>query len=182
MKDNETSLDDVLNSLSVSNIPSKQQAPVSKDITGTDDYDENSILQKALRGLSDLIIRNNEILDEASALVKSTGDKDYIETYASVSKSQSEAYKNLVKIITDKEKNKVAKETKEKEIAVKEKLVDYQIGDLENKKNALPSGATLNQTNIIMPGATREEALDFVRKMREVEKELVEETSKVTDI
>jgi hypothetical protein len=164
------SLDDVLNALSVANIPTTPPKTPSKD----KEYVEEDILRETLEAVDELIAANSEVLEENRRLVESTGDKDYLETYASVSKSQAEAIKMKMKLLTDKEKNKDFRETKYKEIAVKEKLVDYQIGDLENKKNALPAGATLNQTNIIMPGASREEALKFVREMQLAEKSIKE--------
>lgn len=164
------SLDDVLNALSVANIPTTPQKSVTKD----KDYIEDDVLRETLEAVDELIAANSEVLEENRRLVESTGDKDYLESYAAVSKAQADAIKMKMKLITDKEKNKDFRETKYKEIEVKEKLVDYQIGDLENKKNALPSGATLNQTNIIMPGASREEALKFVREMQLAEKSIQE--------
>ena len=167
-------LDDVLNALSVCNIP---QAPTVKNtmtkIDKDEEYDEHAILSRALRGIDDLINSNADVLEEAKRLVESTGDVEYIESYSSLSKAQSEAYKNIVQIITTKEKNKILKETKEQELVIKNKLVDYQMGELAMKKNALPHGSTLNQTNVIMTGS-REEALEFVKKMQLVEKEQLE--------
>jgi hypothetical protein len=166
-------LDDVLNALSVCNIP---QAPTVNKIIKVDkdeEYDEHAILSRALRGIDDLINSNADVLEEAKRLVESTGDVEYIESYSSLSKAQSEAYKNIVQIITTKEKNKILKETKEQELVIKNKLVDYQMGELAMKKNALPNGSTLNQTNVIMTGS-REEALEFVKKMQLVEKEQLE--------
>lgn len=174
MKNDETTIDDLINSLSVSNINNGNNKIVEYSEPVQEDYNEKVILQNAIKGLNELIEQNKEILEENAKLVTTTGDKDYFDTYASVSKSQSEAYKNIVKIITDKEKNRILKETKEKEIQVKEKLVDFQIGELESKKNALPAGATLNQTNIIMPGASREQALEFVKNMQLAEKEIIQ--------
>jgi hypothetical protein len=99
-------LDDVLNALSVCNIP---QAPTVNKIIKVDkdeEYDEHAILSRALRGIDDLINSNADVLEEAKRLVESTGDVEYIESYSSLSKAQSEAYKNIVQIITTKEKNK----------------------------------------------------------------------------
>jgi hypothetical protein len=166
---NNSELDDVLNALAVSNI--KTPVKNKKIVADSEkDYDEKDILNRALKGLDELIESNAWVLEEARRLVESTGEVAYIESFSSLSKSQSEAYKNIVQIITNKEKNKVLKETKEKEIAVKEKLVDHQIGELEHKRNNLPSGSTLNQTNVIMSGS-REEALELLKRLKVVEKE-----------
>jgi hypothetical protein len=179
MNSSQESLDDVLNALSVSNIPNVPTKPIKPRVK---EYIEDDILQETLEMVDELIASNSDILEENKRLVESTGDVEYFETYASISKSQAEAVKMKLKLITDKEKNKDFRETKNKEIDVKEKLVNFQIGELEHKRNALPSGATLNQTNVIMSGS-REEALEFIKKMQMIEQEKKdEEVGKVVEI
>lgn len=158
------SLDELLGAMAVSNIP-KSSPPTT--VKSSDEYDEKQELINTLKGLDELIASNSDILEEAKRLVESTGDVSYFEVYSNLGKSQSEAFKNKVKILMDKDKNKVLKETKDREISVKEKLVDFQISQGVEQK-ALPT--TLNQTNVIMTGS-REEALQFINQMKEVEKE-----------
>jgi len=170
MNNDQDSLDDVIKALSVANIPT----PPKKTTKTPKPYIEDDVLEEALLMVDELIASNSDILEENKRLVESTGDVEYFETYASISKSQAEAVKMKLKLITDKEKNKDFRDTKNKEIEVKEKLVDFQIGELEHKRGALPAGATLNQTNVIMSGS-REEALEFIKKMQMIEQERKDE-------
>ena len=62
-------------------------------------------LSKKLKDLDDLIRTNSSVLEEAKRLVETTGDAEYLEAYSSIGKAQSEALKNKVKILTEKEKN-----------------------------------------------------------------------------
>lgn len=164
MNQTQNALDDVLDALNVANIPQKQKQEIV--VKNVEEYDEASILDKTLKGLTALKESNDVVLEEARRLVETTGDVDYFNAYTMASKAQSETYKNIIKILVDKEKNKVTKDTKNREIDVKEKLVDFQISN----GAGLGSGATLNQTNVIMTG-TREEALDMIKRMKLAEKE-----------
>lgn len=169
MKDDNTDVyDDVLNALAVSNIISKaepEEEPLKKD------YDEIDELSKTLKDLDELTKMNASVLEEAKRLVETTGDAEYLEVYSSVAKAQSEALKNKVKILTEKEKNKITEQTKHREIDIKEKLAEHTIN--KNKPDALPAGTTLNQTNVIMSGS-REEMFDMIMKMQQKELEVTE--------
>lgn len=171
--DNNDVYDDVLSALAVSNIlanvqPEEEQ-PVKKE------YDETDELSKTLKDLDDLTKMNASVLEEAKRLVETTGDAEYLEVYSSVAKAQSEALKNKVKILTEKEKNKITEQTKHREIDIKEKLAEHTIN--KNKPDALPAGTTLNQTNVIMSGS-REEMFDMIMKMKEKELTVIEAESK----
>lgn len=153
-------LDDILSALAVSNIPSTtvpEKAPL-------EDYDEKDELIRTLRGLDELIDMNRTVLDEARHLLKATGDADFFDVYASLGKAQSEAFKNKVKILTDKEKNKILKDTKNKELEIKEKVADHALGKL-----SMGSGQTLNQTNVVI-STSREEMFEMLLKMKEQDK------------
>lgn len=158
---NENDLTDILGSLAVSNIPTKEKTEEENK-----EYDEIDELTKTLRDLDDLIKSNAEVLEEAKRLVETTGDAEYLEVYSSIGKAQSEALKNKVKILTEKEKNKIIEKTKTREIDIKEKLAEHTIN--KNKPDALPTGTTLNQTNVIMSGS-REEMFDIIMQMKEKE-------------
>jgi hypothetical protein len=160
----DTSITDILNTLAVSNIPTSTKVVVVEEVG---EYDERAELAKTLRDLDDLIRNNAAVMEEAKRLVETTGDAEYLDAYSSVGKAQSEAIKNKVKILTEKEKNKIAKETKERELDIKEKLTNHTIG--KDVITALPAGATLNQTNVIMSGS-REEMFEMILKMQEKEK------------
>ena len=164
MNKDEDSLDDVINSLAVSNIlpPDPAPAPSTKA-----EYDPNDALQNLMNDLKDLVKSNASVLEEARRIVESTGDVDFFEVYSSVSKSQSEAIKNMVKIVTEKEKTKIAKELKERDLTLKEKVAEHNMG---NSPNALPAGTTLNQQNIILSGS-REEMFAMIKKMQIAEKD-----------
>lgn len=160
---NNDEYDDVLNALAVSNILSEIE---SEETFEKKEYDEMDELSKTLKDLDDLIKTNSSVLEEAKRLVETTGDAEYLEAYSNIGKAQSEAIKNKVKILTEKEKNKITEKTKTREIDIKERLADYTIN--KNKPDALPAGTTLNQTNVIMSGS-REEMFDMIMKMKEKE-------------
>jgi hypothetical protein len=166
--DNNDEYDDVLSALAVSNILS--QIEPEKEIVKKE-YDEMDELSKTLKDLDDLIKTNSAVLEEAKRLVETTGDAEYLEAYSNIGKAQSEALKNKVKILTEKEKNKITEKTKTREIDIKERLADYTIN--KNAPEALPAGTTLNQTNVIMSGS-REEMFDMIMKMKEKELNIVE--------
>jgi hypothetical protein len=166
--DNNDEYDDVLSALAVSNIIS--QIEPEKEIVKKE-YDEMDELSKTLKDLDDLIKTNSAVLEEAKRLVETTGDAEYLEAYSNIGKAQSEALKNKVKILTEKEKNKITEKTKTREIDIKERLADYTIN--KNAPEALPAGTTLNQTNVIMSGS-REEMFDMIMKMKEKELNIVE--------
>lgn len=161
MKNDETSLDDILGALSVNNIQQKQQP---KQINSNTTLKNE--LEETLKGLNDLIESNASILEEAKRLVETTGEPEFLEAYSSIGKSQSEAFKNKVKLLLEKEKNDIIKETKEKELSIKDKLAEHTIS--KGGPAALPSGSTLNQTNVIMTGS-REEMFDMLLKIQEKE-------------
>jgi len=160
---NNDEYDDVLNALAVSNILSQIEI---EETVQKKEYDEMDELTKTLKDLDDLIRTNSSILEEAKRLVETTGDAEYFEAYSNIGKAQSEALKNKVKILTEKEKNKITEKTKTREIDIKERLADYTIN--KNNPEALPAGTTLNQTNVIMSGS-REEMFDMIMKMKEKE-------------
>lgn len=159
---NNSSLNDILEALAVSNIPTNA-APAEP--VGPIEYDEKEELLKTLRDLDDLVKTNRSVLDEAKRLVESTGDAEYFEVYSNLAKAQSEAMKNKVKILTEKEKNKVMKDTKERELDIKEKLAEHTIGN--GNPSLIPT--SLTQNNIIMSGS-REEMYEMILKMKEHEK------------
>lgn len=163
--------DEVMSALSVSNIlDNLDDETENQNIVK--EYDELDELSKTLKDLDDLIKTNAAILEESKRLVESTGDVEYLEAFSSVSKSQSEALKNKVKILTEKEKNKITEKTKNRELDIKEKLADHTIN--KTSPEALPSGTTLNQTNVIMSGS-REEMFDMIMKMNEAENVKIKE-------
>lgn len=161
MNTDDNSLDDILGALAVSNITPLigNTAEPSKDT-----FDENAELNKTLQDLDNLTKSNAAILEEAKRLVETTGDVEFIEVYASVAKSQAEAIKNKVKLLTDKEHSKTNKILKERELTLKEKVAEYNMG--RETPDALPAGTTLNQTNVILSGS-REEMFDMILQMRE---------------
>lgn len=161
MKTNETNLDDILGALSVSNIKSKQEEKPKNEPKSLKEE-----LEETLRGLNELIDSNASILEEAKRLVETTGEPEFLEAYSNIGKSQSEAFKNKVKLLLEKEKNDITKETKEKELSIKDKLAEYTIN--KSGPAALPSGSTLNQTNVIMSGS-REEMFNMLLKIQEKE-------------
>lgn len=161
MKSDETSLDDILGALSVSNIQPKQENKQEKQPKTLKDE-----LEETLRGLNELIESNASILEEAKRLVETTGEPEFLEAYSNIGKSQSEAFKNKVKLLVEKEKNDIIKETKEKELTIKDKLAEHTIS--KSGPAALPSGSTLNQTNVIMSGS-REEMFEMLLKIQEKE-------------
>lgn len=165
-RDSDQNLDEILQALAVSNIETSDkniESPSSEKYTMLSEEDE---IAKTIQELDSLIKTNAEILEEARQLVKSTGDVEMIEAYSSLGKAQSEAFKNKVKLLMERQKNKIVKETKEKETFVKEKLVDFTISQGNEKAISAPS--TLNQTNIIMSG-TREEMFEMILKKKEKE-------------
>jgi len=165
---NNDEYDDVLNALAVSNILSEIE---SEETVQKKEYDEMDELTKTLKDLDDLIKTNSAVLEEAKRLVETTGDAEYLDAYSNIGKAQSEALKNKVKILTEKEKNKITEKTKTREIDIKERLADFTIN--KNNPEALPAGTTLNQTNVIMSGS-REEMFDMIIKMKEKEVNLIE--------
>lgn len=171
---NNSSLDDVLNALAVSNIPS--HTTIEKPVAVSTEYNEHEELIRTLRGLDDLIQANASVLDEARRLVESTGDAEYFEAYAGIGKAQSEAFKNKVKIITEKEKNKFTKEAKLRELEIKEKLANFTIGAGGSQ---ISGSTTLNQTNVIMT-SSREEMYEMLIKMKAHEKATL--VNPVTDV
>jgi hypothetical protein len=159
MKQEQTDLDDILGALSVSNIQKEQNDDMYEHVGAANE------LEQTIRGLNDLIKSNASILEEAKRLVETTGEPEFLEAYSNIGKSQSEAFKNKVKLLIEKEKNDIIKQTKEKEIAIKDKLAEHTI----NKGAiSLPSGSTLNQTNVIMNGS-REEMFEMLLKIQEKE-------------
>lgn len=162
MKTDETSLDDILGALSVSNIQPKQEENKQQKQPKT----LKDELEETLRGLNELIESNASILEEAKRLVETTGEPEFLEAYSNIGKSQSEAFKNKVKLLVEKEKNDIMKETKEKELSIKDKLAEHTIS--KSGPAALPSGSTLNQTNVIMSGS-REEMFEMLLKIQEKE-------------
>lgn len=162
MKSDETSLDDILGALSVSNIQPKQEENKQQKHPKT----LKDELEETLRGLNELIESNASILEEAKRLVETTGEPEFLEAYSNIGKSQSEAFKNKVKLLVEKEKNDIMKETKEKELTIKDKLAEHTIS--KSGPAALPSGSTLNQTNVIMSGS-REEMFEMLLKIQEKE-------------
>jgi hypothetical protein len=169
---NNDEYDDVLNALAVSNILSEIE---SEETVQKKEYDEMDELTKTLKDLDDLIKTNSAVLEEAKRLVETTGDAEYLDAYSNIGKAQSEALKNKVKILTEKEKNKITEKTKTREIDIKERLADFTIN--KNNPEALPAGTTLNQTNVIMSGS-REEMFDMIMKMKEKEVNLIEKEIK----
>lgn len=162
MNDANDDLDAILGALAVSNIPTSDSEDICENEEPLSEEDE---IAKTIKGLDDLIKSNAEILEEAKQLVLSTGDAEMLEAYSSIGKSQSEAFKNKVKLLMEKQKNKITEKTKEKELAIKEKLADHTIG----KTAELTNGpTTLNQTNVILSG-TREELFEMLQKMKEKE-------------
>lgn len=162
MKSDETSLDDILGALSVSNIQPKQEENKQQKQPKT----LKDELEETLKGLNELIESNASILEEAKRLVETTGEPEFLEAYSNIGKSQSEAFKNKVKLLVEKEKNDIMKETKEKELSIKDKLAEHTIN--KTGPAALPSGSTLNQTNVIMSGS-REEMFEMLLKIQEKE-------------
>lgn len=158
MKQEQTDLDDILGALSVSNIKKEQDSNDEQNSSSDE-------LSETIKGLNDLIKSNASILEEAKRLVETTGEPEFLEAYSNIGKSQSEAFKNKVKLLLEKEKNDIMKQTKEKEIAIKDKLAEFTI----NKGvPSLPAGSTLNQTNVIMNGS-REEMFEMLLKIQEKE-------------
>lgn len=159
MKNDETAdLDDILDALSVNHIPPKSLSTQNNAVKSLADE-----LEETIKGLNQLIESNASVLEEAKRLVETTGEPEFLDAYSNIGKSQSEAFKNKVKLLVEKEKNVVFKETKEKELNIKDKLAEHTI----NKgSTALPSGSTLNQTNVIMSGS-REEMFDMLLKIQE---------------
>ena len=168
---NQDNLDDILAALAVSNIPSTSVTEKKP----TEEYDEKAELISTLRGLDDLINMNSKVLDEARHLLESTGDADFFDVYANLGKAQSEAFKNKVKILTDKEKNKILKDTKNKELEIKEKVADHMLGKLNSG-----SGNTLNQTNVVI-STSREEMFEMLLKMKQQDKEFPRQMEEATE-
>ena len=168
---NQDNLDDILAALAGSNIPSTSVTEKKP----TEEYDEKAELISTLRGLDDLINMNSKVLDEARHLLESTGDADFFDVYANLGKAQSEAFKNKVKILTDKEKNKILKDTKNKELEIKEKVADHMLGKLNSG-----SGNTLNQTNVVI-STSREEMFEMLLKMKQQDKEFPRQMEEATE-
>lgn len=160
--DDSDELDVILNALSEKNNIQPETPIFSSSIKPIDEEDE---MAKTLKGLDDLIKSNADMLEEAKQMVFSTGDADMFESYSNISKSQSEAFKNKVKLLVEKQKNTIMKTTKDREINIKEKLAEYTLGK-EGEKSS--STQTLNQTNVLVTG-TREELFDMLSKMKERE-------------
>jgi hypothetical protein len=163
MNDDNKDLDDILSALAVSNISSKSNKVKETDV---EEYDEAAELIKTLRALDDLIESNAEVMEEAKGMLAATGDVNYFEAYSSLGKAQADALKNKVKMITDKESNKITRDSKNREITVKEKLADHQIG--------IGGGSphTLNQTNNVIMSGSREEMFEMLSKLKAHEKEV----------
>lgn len=176
-KEETNELDDILQSLKVTDedvqlqkVEEKQEIVVSKEKPPKEKYTEekeDNELQETIKGLNELIDTNAEILEEARRLVETTGDVEYLEAYSSIGKSQSEAFKNKIKLLLEKEKNRVFKQTKNREIDVKEKQVDHTIGVSQESSN---NPKNLSQTNIILSGS-REEMFNLISDMAKEEKE-----------
>lgn len=160
------SLDDIIQALSVKNISSKED---EIDDDEPEELTEDEEITKTIKGLDDLIKSNAEILEEAKQLVFSTGDAETLEAYSSVGKAQSEAFKNKVKLLMERQKNIMAKHTKHRELDIKEKVADFTIGKGDSAN--LPT--TLNQTNVILSG-TREELFEMLSKMKDKEKPVID--------
>ena len=164
MNDDNKDLDDILSALAVSNISSKSDK--AKDVEVIEEYDEAAELIRTLRALDDLIASNSEVMEEAKGMLNSTGDVAYFEAYSNLGKAQADALKNKVKMITDKESNKITRDSKNREITVKEKLADHQIGV------GVVGPHTLNQTNNVIMSGSREEMFEMLSKLKEHEKEI----------
>lgn len=163
MNNKNDDLDDILDALSVSNIPESPKKIKSPD--QSIECDLKSELKDTLKELNELIKMNSSVLEEAKRLVESTGDAEYLDAYSSVGKSQSEAFKNKVKILTDLENINLIRDTKNREIAIKEKLADHTIG----KSEIAASVGTLNQTNNVIMSSSREEMFEMILKMKDKE-------------
>jgi len=171
----DTTLDELLSSLKPDTMPLVKRAEVEQEEDASVDemeegFDAKKELAATFKALNELIKTNSEVLEEAKRLVDSTGDVEYLEVYSSIGKAQSEAFKNKVKLLMEKEKNKITKDTKNREIVVKEKLADHTISVAGSEIKGLPSGTSLNQTNVIMSGS-REEMFDMLSKMQALEEE-----------
>lgn len=166
-KQDADSLDDIIKALSVNNIDKDdQESDSEKEIEELTDEQE---IAKTMKGLDELIKSNAEILEEAKQLIFSTGDVEMIEAYSSIGKSQSEAFKNKVKLLMEKQKNSITNITKHRELDIKEKVADFTIGKGDSAN--LPT--TLNQTNVILSG-TREELFEMLSKMKDKEKPVID--------
>jgi hypothetical protein len=164
---NPDDLDDILKALSTDNIETPETHSM---LTVVEPINEEDEMAKTLTGLDDLIKSNAQMLEEAKQMVFSTGDADMFESYSNISKSQSEAFKNKVKLLVEKQKNTIMQKTKDREINLKEKLAEHTMGK-DSEKPA--TSQTLNQTNVLVT-ATREELFDMLTKRKELDAVTIE--------
>lgn len=160
---NDNSLNEILDALAVSNVPSTESA--KETVSPEASYDEEQELAKTLREMDELIEANAVVLDEAKRLVETTGDSNYIIAYSTVGKTQGDVLKSKLKLIIDKSKNKITEKTNQKSLEIKERLADFTIGGKQSSAT-LPGTTTLNQTNVIMSGS-REEMYEMLTKLKE---------------
>lgn len=153
----------------------------STDATSKIPNSDDEIYDTLMSSIVDNINRNKEMLEHSKEMSESTGEPEYIEAFASVSKNQTELIKTLSTMLLERKKLKKNSELKTRDLDIKEKAVDNNI------KNAkLGDTPTVQQNNIFLTDK-REAVFDLLfgspeQKKKLLEKHLGEDASNIIDV
>lgn len=126
---------------------------------------------------------NSSILEEAKNLAEQTGNPDYIESFASVSKANSENLKILSLLISEREKLLSVEKLKQLDSVEKEKdrQLKLEIAKMQiESKEKIAEGKTtktpqLQQNNTFNLLATRDAMLDAICGNKNTMKQILED-------
>lgn len=172
---NNDELNSLINALTIEIKEPSQN--VSPQLPNSDD----EIFDTLMTSIMDNINKNKEMLEHSKEMSESTGEPEYIEAFASVSKNQTELIKTLSSMLLERKKLKKNSELKTRDLDIKEKAVDNNI------KNAkLGDTPTLQQNNIFLTDK-REAVFDMLfgspeQKKKLIEKHLGEDASNIIEV
>lgn len=132
---------------------------------------ENDPLSATIRQLAENITANKSILETSRQLADQTGDQGYLESFANISKANTENLKTLSLLISEKEKIRSAEkmktrdhELKEKDLELKRELKLLDIASKEKiaeGRKAEGSKQQLIQNNTFLT-ASRDQVFDML--------------------
>lgn len=116
-------LDDVLYALSTIADNKKNVSVIEEKPRSTEE-----IHDKLMEILLEQIEKNREMLDKTKDSYDQLGEADHAKAYSEVAKINADIMKHLTTLVTEKEKNKVNKELRNRDMDIKERIADNKVG------------------------------------------------------